>query len=959
MTRGEANQLVIDGHAVPESLVAVDPETGQLRVRMVVEGKRIDVPPAIVVFDEKTGQFQIRLIIEGEEVLRSMVVLDHTFNQLLVRLSIDGQPVDVPPSMVVYDQATGQFGVRTVDVRTPGGRFSVPEYLAVQSPSTGEFQLHPAVVRDSATRELKVRVLADDKLVEAPQNAVARDPATGQFTMRLVRLLIDGREVVVPQYSRVKDPASGQFKLMPTTIYDAAAKAGITIPILCHREYMTPAAVCRVCCVDLGQGRLAPACQRLVENGMNVTTSETSPRVAASLRTLTELLLSDHPAPCEKHLRRPKEECELEALGHRLEIGRSRFANTAPDRGVDPSSVVIAVNHNACILCDRCVRGCNEIRHNNVIGRMGKGYQARIAFDLNAPMGQSTCVACGECMVSCPTGALTFRTFVKPELAAAAPSREAPAGERTGPVPAAELAQHPLFEGVSMPFLHWNEGAVVRRFHPRGSILCREGEYGHTAFYIERGKVEVSIQAERKHVKTLKDKKHGDKVNWGPFGLVQRFVSRLAGSDDDPRPGESTSRFIHIDAPVSLPYGNPVATLEAGDIFGEMTCMSHYPRSATVKALEDCVVLEMLRNVLYIVQRSKSSKERLDERYKERAIVNHLKGVPIFTALASSDEEFNHLIDYLRPRVELIRPNPGEVIFRQDEPADDFYLVRIGFVKVTQAHPGGELVLSYIGPGGHFGEIGLMSHIPEIQDLRLAQHLGVRTATCSALDHVDLVRIRGTDFRYVLDKFPRVRASLVETAVERLKEADQARLKVVGVPLAEFLNQGLMEAENLLVLDLEKCTRCDECTKACADSHEGITRLVREGLRFDRFLVASSCRSCLDPYCMVGCPVGSIHRRPAGEIIIENWCIGCGKCAENCPYGNINMHPVPVLREDAAAPGKKVAYLQQKATTCDLCTSLDGQPSCVYACPHDAAHRMKGRELLSLVEGGSAALGIG
>jgi Fe-S-cluster-containing hydrogenase component 2 len=313
----------------------------------------------------------------------------------------------------------------------------------------------------------------------------------------------------------------------------------------------------------------------------------------------------------------------------------------------------------------------------------------------------------------------------------------------------------------------------------------------------------------------------------------------------------------------------------------------------------------------------------------------------------------------LRPRVELIRPNPGEVIFRQDEPADDFYLVRIGFVKVTQAHPGGELVLSYIGPGGHFGEIGLMSHIPEIQDLRLAQHLGVRTATCSALDHVDLVRIRGTDFRYVLDKFPRVRASLVETAVERLKEADQARLKVVGVPLAEFLNQGLMEAENLLVLDLEKCTRCDECTKACADSHEGITRLVREGLRFDRFLVASSCRSCLDPYCMVGCPVGSIHRRPAGEIIIENWCIGCGKCAENCPYGNINMHPVPVLREDAAAPGKKVAYLQQKATTCDLCTSLDGQPSCVYACPHDAAHRMKGRELLSLVEGGSAALGIG
>ena len=65
---------------------------------------------------------------------------------------------------------------------------------------------------------------------------------------------------------------------------------------------------------------------------------------------------------------------------------------------------MIAVDHNACILCDRCMRGCNDIRDNQVIGRMGKGYQAQIAFDLNDPMGDSSCVACGECMVSCPTG---------------------------------------------------------------------------------------------------------------------------------------------------------------------------------------------------------------------------------------------------------------------------------------------------------------------------------------------------------------------------------------------------------------------------------------------------------------------------------------------------------------------------------------------------------------------------
>mgnify|MGYP003352356420 FL=1 len=168
--------------------------------------------------------------------------------------------------------------------------------------------------------------------------------------------------------------------------------------------------------------------------------------------------------------------------------------------------------------------------------------------------------------------------------------------------------------------------------------------------------------------------------------------------------------------------------------------------------------------------------------------------------------------------------------------------------------------------------------------------------------------------------------------------------------LGEFLRQGLMDAQSLLVLDLAKCTRCDECTKACADAHQGVTRLVREGLRFENFLVASSCRSCLDPHCMVGCPVGSIRRRASREIVIEDWCIGCGKCAENCPYGNINMHPFPTGRNapDPDNPSRQLPVMQQKATMCDLCVSLDGTPSCVYACPHDAAHRMSGNQLISL-----------
>src|SRR5262249_46923489 len=155
-------------------------------------------------------------------------------------------------------------------------------------------------------------------------------------------------------------------------------------------------------------------------------------------------------------------------------------------------------DHNACILCDRCVRGCNEIRNNQVIGRMGKGYQAQIAFDLNTPMGNSTCVSCGECMVSCPTGALTHREEVHPEVWKDVTPRPAP-------ISADELAAHPLFEGVAHAFLRWNEGSVVRRHYKKGEIICREGEFGSTAFLIEKGKVNIFIQAPIKHVKSRKN----------------------------------------------------------------------------------------------------------------------------------------------------------------------------------------------------------------------------------------------------------------------------------------------------------------------------------------------------------------------------------------------------------------------------------------------------------------------
>jgi CRP-like cAMP-binding protein/Fe-S-cluster-containing hydrogenase component 2 len=781
-----------------------------------------------------------------------------------------------------------------------------------------------------------VSVVFDDHVVDLDQNAASllKKPP--------VKLTIDGKEVEVPLATLSKDPNTGKDVARPTTIYDAAQKVGVKIPILCHREHMTPVAVCRFCVVDTGPGRLSAACHRQVEAGMNVKTAATSERVRNSVKILTELLLADNNVRRDESRQYADNELRTIAKNFGLDPTKSRFPPMEKDRGQDESSLVIAVDHNACILCDRCVRACGEIKHNEIIGRMGKGYTAHIAFDLNDPMGDSGCVSCGECMVSCPTGALTNRKVVKRDLWAGI----VPAPE---PVTSNDLFKHPLFEGVSKRFLEWNDGAVVRRHFKKGDIICREGDFGATAFILEKGKVEIFIRSPLKHVKTRKGK--GDKINRGLFGLVRSFSSVLVGRREDQRPEENNYlRYIHIDAPVALNYDNPVDTLSPDDIiFGEMSCMNNYPRSASVRAAEDVTLLEIQRNVLYILQRNKKSKELLDKVYRDRTVPTHLKSVEIFAPLQENPAEFDRFVKDFRDKMKVIRLNPGDTIFRQGDAADNFYLVRVGFVKVSQKMPGGEHVLSYVGPGGYFGEIGLLSHLPEIEGKAPP---GVRTATCGALDHVDLIRITAEDFQDIVSRFPSVKQRLIDKALENLRQNELVRERTESVPLGEFLKQGLMNARSLLVLDLEKCTRCDECTKACADTHDGVTRLVREGLRFDKYLVASSCRSCLDPYCMVGCPVDSIHRGPSREMIIEDWCIGCGTCSNNCPYGNINMHPFPTgeTAPDPQNPSHKVAVLQEKATMCDLCSGIDSQPSCVYACPHDAAHRMTGEALIKDVE---------
>src|SRR6267142_2091017 len=528
-------------------------------------------------------------------------------------------------------------------------------------------------------------------------------------------------------------------------------------------------------------------------------------------------MMADHPAPCVRQ--KLDGDCELERLADQYHATETPYPHRAVTRGQDDSSPIILVDHAACILCDRCVRACAELRDNFVIARQGKGYNAGIAFDLGKPMGSSSCVSCVECMYSCPTGALTNKVSVDHAF------------EVGTPCETHELLALPIFEHISGNFLNFNKGAVVKRRFKQGEYFFHEGEGSSAAFYLLEGIVDIYISAQLAHVHTE------------AAGKGRRMTSTLVDKHQHGHHEEHLQRtYIPVDSGVELSVDQPEKQLHPGALFGEMSCLNAYPHSTTARAATDCVVLEMRRNVVDMLRRSKTFREKIDEDYLTHTFENHLRSSHVFAPLAK------HFIQALRPKLRLLRYAPGEVIYKQGELADGFYLVRRGFVKVTESYPGGDLVLAYLPAGSHFGEMSLLSD-------------GKHMATCSALDHVDLVRIDGDDFKEMLNIYPAVREDLKKIREERIRENRRRFTEYSDVHVDEFLRQGLMEATNLLVLDLDKCTRCDQCVKACADAHDGVTRLVRDGLRVENFLVATSCRHCQDPLCMV-CPVGAIRRRP-------------------------------------------------------------------------------------------------
>src|SRR5271170_7745218 len=186
------------------------------------------------------------------------------------------------------------------------------------------------------------------------------------------------------------------------TIFNAAGRLGIELPHLCYlpKPGYRPDGNCRVCMVEIeGERVLAASCIRTPSPGMKVKTQ--TDRAKTARRMVAELLLTDQPDQAHAH----DPGSELWKIANRMKLEQGRFPRReapAPDR----SHPAMAVNLDACIQCNLCVRACREVQVNDVIGMAGRGHGEKIVFDFDDPMGNSTCVACGECVQACPTGAL-------------------------------------------------------------------------------------------------------------------------------------------------------------------------------------------------------------------------------------------------------------------------------------------------------------------------------------------------------------------------------------------------------------------------------------------------------------------------------------------------------------------------------------------------------------------------
>ncbi|MFM6829166.1 MAG: cyclic nucleotide-binding domain-containing protein [Novosphingobium sp.] len=429
-------------------------------------------------------------------------------------------------------------------------------------------------------------------------------------------------------------------------------------------------------------------------------------------------------------------------------------------------------------------------------------------------------------------------------------------------------------------------------------------------------------------------------------------------------PGSSLFAIASGSVNVRLDAKDPskVIPIPSGTIFGEVGLISGRRRGATIVAAEDTICVEISRNAALKLQSQVPTARRAIERISTERQILQMFG----SGLTSTD------IAEVVETAKIVQVRAGEAVITEGGEDKDIYVIRVGSMIVEKEVGGKPVFLSYLPAGSYVGEMALIDG-------------GRRTATVRAAIKSEVIKIDGEAFGRVLAAKPalleRARKDMevrraTNAFIESKKDSFSGVVDLYSEQAKFLVSQGLGEATDVLLIDERLCVGCDNCEKACADSHDGLSRLDREaGKSFAHLHVPTSCRHCEHPHCMADCPPNAIHRGPDGEVFINDTCIGCGNCQRNCPYGVIRMDKVPPKKPSllnwlffGSGPGpgeppykwskKNTKYTgdpavdelldRKKAIKCDMCAGIEGGPSCVRACPTGAAIRVSPDEFLTV-----------
>jgi len=370
-------------------------------------------------------------------------------------------------------------------------------------------------------------------------------------------------------------------------------------------------------------------------------------------------------------------------------------------------------------------------------------------------------------------------------------------------------------------------------------------------------------------------------------------------------------------------------TICAGQFIGAVALISGRPSEATAIAGPDCVLLETPQRMMRKLMRSEPSVQKFVDRiYILRSLKYLLK--------RSAD---SRIVYRLARDARIHRLDAGQILFNEGHPVDRVYLLRRGSVTLSRRTEGKDTVIDYCAAGSIVDPIGRTSGQV------------VRAVTATATVATEVVSLNHASFVYELRNDAELVKQLQTRRAHKLEQHAHLQARPDAGNIMSFLmSNGVGEATNVLVIDETLCIGCDQCETACASTHQNVSRLDRRaGPTFNSLHLPTSCRHCEHPHCMSDCPADAIHKLPNGEVSIDDTCIGCGNCEENCPYGVIQMAEVPastgfldrLLRRSIPEPVKT-------AVKCDMCVDMKSGPACVNACPTGAAIRIHAEDVVQL-----------